>query len=163
MSSDPTSRRSRRARDRLAAPVGGSKITVAAICFRRRDEDLQFRLVRTTDGRRWTFPKGHPNLDETPLQTAAREAAEQAGVTGVVDETPLTEYGYGRRTDDIATAFLLAVQSTAPYGGSGRQATWFDLAATRERLAEERHGELAGELQGVIEIAAHRLQDKPEA
>jgi len=163
MSPDPNSRRSRRVRDRLAAPVAASNVTVAAVCFRRRDHDLQFRLVRTGDGRRWTFPNGHPDLHETPLQTAVRAAGEQAGVTGVVVETPLTEYGYGRRTDDIATAFLVAVQSTAPYGGSGRHATWFDQAGSREQLAQGRDDERAGELQRVIQIAADQLQAGPGA
>ena len=161
MSRDPSGRRSRRARDRLAAPVGGSSVTIATVCFRRRDDDLQFRVVRTGDGERWTFPNGYPDFGETPAQTAARVAADQAGVTGVVLERPLTEYRYGRRGDDVATAFLLAVQSTAPYGGGGREATWFDLAATRERLAEGRDGERAGELQRVISLAAHQLQDGP--
>ena len=97
------------------------------------------------------------------MHTAGRQAAEQAGVSGVVVEPPLTDYVYGRRTDDIATAFLLAVQSTAPHGGSGRQPTWFDLAAAHERLAEGRDDERAAELQRVIQIAAHELQAGPGA
>jgi 8-oxo-dGTP pyrophosphatase MutT (NUDIX family) len=145
-------------RDRLAEPVGGPKLTVAAICFRRRDRDLQFRLVRTSDGERWTFPHGQPKLQETAPQTAAREAADDAGVTGVVGEQPLAEYRYGRRADDVATAFLLAVQSAAPYGAHGRNPTWFDSATTHEKLAEGRAGEQAQELQRVLQIAVDELQ-----
>ncbi len=155
-----TSSRSRRARDRLSEPLGARKAIAAAVCFRRRDRELQFRLVRTSDGGRWTFPSGPPGLDETLHQAAAREAAEKAGVSGVVAEKPLTEYRYGRRGDDLATAFLLAVQSAAPYGGSGRNPTWFDLRAARQKLADGRDGEHARELQRVLQLAEHELQER---
>ena len=151
--------RSRRARDRLTEPVSAPKLIAAAVCFRRRDGRLQFRLVRTRDGERWTFPNGPPRVDELLAQAAAREAAERAAVTGVVAEQPLTEYRHARRADDLAAAFLLAVQSSAPSAGGGHDPTWFDLATTRERLAENRDADAALELQRVIEIAERELED----
>ncbi len=150
--------RSRRARDRLSDPVSGPKPIAAAVCFRRREHNLQFRLVRTRDGERWTFPKGPLRLDETLAQAAAREAAEKAGVIGVVAEQPLTEYRHARRADDLAAAFLLAVQSAAPSDGGGYNATWFDPTTTRAKLAEGRDPGQARELQRVIEVAEHELQ-----
>lgn len=152
--------RSRRARDRLSEPVGGPKLIAAAVAFRRREGQLQFRLVRTQDGERWTFPNGPPHADELLPQAAAREAAEKAGVTGVVAERPLTEYRHARRADDIAAAFLLAVQSTAPSAPHGHNPTWFDLAATRAKLAEGRDPAEVQELQRVIELAEHELEDR---
>lgn len=152
--------RSRRARDRLSDPVGGSRAIVAAVCFRRRAQELQFRLVRTRDGERWTFPNGAPQAHETPAQAAAREAADEAGVTGVVAEQPVTEYRHARRADDLAAAFLLAVQSSAPFAGAGREPTWFNLAATHEKLAENRDPDAARELQRVIEFAERELEDR---
>lgn len=151
--------RSRRARDRLSEPVAGPRPVAAAVCFRRREQQLQFRLVRTRDGDRWTFPNGSPDAHETPRQAAAREAAEEAGVTGVIAERPLTEYRHGRRADDVATAFLLAVQSSAPFAGAGRDPTWFNLEVTREKLAENREPAAAAELQRVIEVAERELED----
>ena len=131
----------------------------AAVCFRRRDRRLQFRLVRTSDGERWTFPSGPPAPDETLDQAATREAAERAGVSGVIAETPLTEYRYGRRADDLAAAYLLAVQSVAPYGGGGLAPAWFDLPTTLQKLAEGRDAEDARELQRVLRIAEDELHD----
>ena len=154
------SSRSRRARDRLAEPVGGAKPVAVAVCFRRRDRRLQFRLVRSGDGARWTFPGGSLRLAETPTRAAAREASEKAGVIGVIVEQPLAEFRHGRRSDDVATAFLLAVQSTAPSGAEGRNPTWFDLEATRERLSEGRAPDEAAELQRVIDVAAERLRER---
>ena len=135
-------------------PVAG------AVCFRRRDRRLQFRLVRTADGERWTFPAGALKLGETPTQAAAREASEKAGVIGVIIEQPLAEFRYGRRADDLATAFLLAVQSTGPAGAAGRTPSWFDLETVREKLAEGRADEEAGELQRVIDVAEERLRER---
>lgn len=152
--------RARRARDRLAEPVGGPKLVAAAVCFRRRERDLQLRLVRTRDGERWTFPNGAPRGDEMLSQAVAREASEKAGVTGVVVETPLTEFRLGRRAEDVAVAFLLAVQSAAPAGGLGLDPTWFDLATTRERLAENRDPDAARELQRVIELVEAELGER---
>lgn len=151
--------RSRRARDRLSEPVGGPQPIAAAVCFRRRDGQLQFRLVRTRDGGRWTFPNGPTQLHELLPQAAAREAAGRAGVTGVVAEQPLAEYRQGRRADDLATAFLLAVQSAAPTAGQGDDPTWFDLSTAREKLAENREPIEAEELQRVIGAAEHELED----
>lgn len=37
-------------------------------------------LVRHRSGH-WTLPKGHPELDETPLETAKRELFEETGLT----------------------------------------------------------------------------------
>ena len=152
--------RSRRARDRLAEPVGGPRIVAAAVCFRRRDRQLQFRLVRTGDGERWTFPGGPLKPGETPMQAASREASAKAGVIGVIVEQPLTEYRYGRREDDTATAFLLAVQSSSPMGVAGRNPTWFDLATARERLAEGRDAAEAAEVQRVVDAAAEHLRER---
>ncbi|MDQ3675529.1 MAG: NUDIX domain-containing protein [Actinomycetota bacterium] len=156
----PFGSRLRTARARLSEPVGGPEPIAAAVCFRRRDRRLQFRLVRTSDGERWTFPKGRQKPEETLAQTAAREAAEKAGVTGVIGDKRLTEYRYARRADDLAAAFLLAVQSIGPSSDRERDPTWFDLATTGEKLAEGRDAVHARVLQEVLRLAEHELQDR---
>ncbi|HVF78240.1 MAG TPA: NUDIX domain-containing protein [Solirubrobacteraceae bacterium] len=156
----PSGSGSRRAGDRRSEPFGEPKPTAAAVCFRRRDGQVQVRLVRTRDGERWTFPNGPSRADETLPQAAAREAAERAGVTGVVSERPLTEYRLGRRSDDLAAAFLIAVQSIAPSVERGHDPTWCDLATARAKLAEGREPGPQHELQRVIELAEHELEDR---
>lgn len=157
ISRHPRGSRTRRARDLLSEPVGTTRPVAAAVCFRRRERQLQFRLVRTRDGQGWTFPNGPRRPAETLVQAVAREAADKAGVIGVVVEQPLTEYRVARRDDDLATAFLLAVQSTGPSRGDGSDPTWFDLQTTRDKLAEGRDPDQARELQRVIEVAAQQL------
>ncbi|MDP8968812.1 MAG: hypothetical protein M3N04_09450 [Actinomycetota bacterium] len=72
----------------------------------------------------------------------------------------MTEYRYGRRGDDLATAFLPAVQSVAPYGGSDGNPTWFDLPTARQKLADGRDGAHVRELQRVLQLAEHELQER---
>ena len=131
----------------------------AAVCFRRRELGLQVRLVRTADGERWTFPKSLQKPDEAITETVAVAAAKQAGVVGVVADNQFTEFRYGRRTDDLAAAFLLAVQSVAPSGEPGRKPTWFDLPAAHQHLAEGRDPAHAQELQRVLQMVESELQD----
>src|SRR3989442_933244 len=66
----------------------------AAICFRRTEGGIELLLVRTKNGRGWTFPKGHVEPGETPAGAAAREAREEAGVRGRVATGPFTRYRY---------------------------------------------------------------------
>lgn len=130
----------------------------AAVCVQRRDGRPQTLLVRTSDGARWTFPKGRRDPGETLAQTAAREAAEEAGATGAVSETRLIDYRHAPsrhagRTDDLVAAFLLVVHRVGPSAEPGRDPTWFDLSTAQEKLAEGRDGVHARELRRVLEAA----------
>jgi len=141
----------------------GSPTIAAAVAFRHRDEQVEVRLVRTSDGERWTFPKGRQERGETLAQTAAREAEEEAGVVGVADEDPLIEYRHApsrhaKRADDAVAAFLLTIQSVGPSGEHDRDPTWFDLETARDRLAEGREIVYARELERVLAAAERELR-----
>jgi len=144
----------------LAAPS-----IAAAFAFRRNDERLEVRLVRTSDGARWTLPKGRQERGETLAQTAAREAAEEAGVSGVVGDEPLIEYRHAPsrhhgRCDDRVTAFLLVVQRAGPSSERDRDPTWFDLRTARDKLAEGREALYAHELERVLVAAERQLRER---
>ena len=40
----------------------------------------RYLLVQGRSTGKWSFPKGHPNLDENPLQCAKRELYEETGL-----------------------------------------------------------------------------------
>jgi 8-oxo-dGTP pyrophosphatase MutT (NUDIX family) len=75
------------------APVRGSRTQVAALCW-RTSPVLEFLLVTTLRTRRWILPKGWPHADLSLAQSAAREALEEAGVTGEVADEPFGHYHY---------------------------------------------------------------------
>ncbi len=49
-----------------------------AICVNHKGEVL---LVRGKKGGKWSFPKGHIERNETPIQCARRELLEETGIT----------------------------------------------------------------------------------
>ena len=149
----------RRLADRAAGPA-----IAAAVCFRDCNGQLQLLLVRTSDGQRWTFPKGRRDGGETLAQAAAREAGEEAGVRGLIaGDGVLTHYRHSPsriagRTDDPVAAFVLAVNDLGPSTETGRDPTWFDLGSARERLAEGRDADHASELRRVVTVAERALR-----
>jgi DNA polymerase len=52
--------------------------SAGCVVFRNTDSGREYLLLDT--GRFWDFPKGHGNRDETDLQTALRELAEETGI-----------------------------------------------------------------------------------
>ena len=92
--------------------------------------------MRTSNGARWTFPKGHRERGETLAEAAAREAAEEAGVSGRIDPEPLAQYRYPSRGGDaLVTAFLLEVDREGLAAERDRDPTWFGFEAARSKLA----------------------------
>ncbi|MCV9966753.1 NUDIX domain-containing protein [Pararhizobium sp. BT-229] len=68
-----------------------------AICLRRKRRELQV-LVSSRRTGRWGLPKGHLEASETSRQAAEREAFEEAGVRGIVDEVPFGSFLYSKGT-----------------------------------------------------------------
>lgn len=66
------------------------------IPFRRVGEDISFCLITSFDKRRWIFPKGFVDGDESLEQTGLKEAFEEAGLHGRVVGQPLGQYVYSK-------------------------------------------------------------------
>jgi 8-oxo-dGTP pyrophosphatase MutT (NUDIX family) len=112
---------------------------------------LEFLLVRTIDGTRWTFPKGGRERGETLSEAAAREAIEEAGAAGRVGDEPIAAYRYGA---DTIVAFLLEVGHTSTPLEAERNPTWFGFEDARSKLAELRDAASGEELERVLHAAA---------
>lgn len=130
----------------------------AAVAVRERAAGgVEFLLVRTSNGARWTFPKGHRDRGETLAQAAAREASEEAGVRGGVDPEPFAYYHYvsGKGRDDLVAAFRLRVEREGLSTEPRRDPAWFGFEAARSRLAAGRDGEVGEQMERVL-LAAQR-------
>jgi 8-oxo-dGTP pyrophosphatase MutT (NUDIX family) len=64
----------------------------AVIPYRVRKARLEVALVTTSNGKRWSVPKGSIDEGEHPRDAAIREAEEEAGLKGVVARKPLGRY-----------------------------------------------------------------------
>ena len=59
-----------------------AKLQYGALCYRIRDNKVQFLLITTRGSGQWLIPKGWPMNGFSPSRAAAREAFEEAGVEG---------------------------------------------------------------------------------
>jgi 8-oxo-dGTP pyrophosphatase MutT (NUDIX family) len=122
---------------------------VAAVCYRLREGRVEFLLVRTRGGERWTFPKGCAEPGLTHAQAAALEAFEEAGVHGRIEEAPFARYHRkGGDSENRASkseqerisvnAYLCEVLRLSPPQEFKRDRTWFSVEDARRRLREGR-------------------------
>jgi 8-oxo-dGTP pyrophosphatase MutT (NUDIX family) len=72
-------------------------VQYAAIPWRRRHGAIEILLITTRTSGRWIVPKGWSIPGLGPSDCAAHEAAEEAGVVGNMDSTPLGSFHYEKR------------------------------------------------------------------
>jgi len=142
----------------------GERIHVAAVCYRLKGDEPEFLLVRTHSGR-WTFPKGGVDGDATHAAAAAREAFEEAGVKGRIDNDPFHWYFHSKRDRFRSRrpmvpvhAHLCEVERQVAPKEAHRDPTWFKADKARRRLRENRSPEMAGEVIQVIDQALMHIR-----
>jgi len=106
-------------------------------------------VKRAADGRRVLgLPKGHPDGDETPQETARREVAEETGVTAqLVDELGDVEYRYERHGRRIAKTvrfylFDYVSGSVEDHDHEIEEARWMPLKDASRELTYEGEREM---------------------
>ena len=136
---------------------------VAAVCYRVRDGEIEFLLVKTRAGR-WTFPKGRVEDDATRAAAAAREAYEEAGVHGRVEPLPFATYLHSKAPHVRAAhaefrvdAHLCEVYGLVDPEEGYRNPTWFPPEKAKRRLHDERRFHYGSELSTVVERAVERI------
>ena len=115
------------------------------VLFRVIDGQREFLLVQHQAGH-WAFPKGHPEDDETPIETARREVREETGLgdlellespafeeayaftkkSGTVVEKTVTYY-LGQLSDPTAAEVAIQEEEVQAFA-------WGDADATMDRL-----------------------------
>ena len=143
---------------------GGARIA-AAVCHRRGADGIEFLLVRTRGGKKWTFPKGHVEAGEAPWKAAAREAREEAGAIGLPTRGALARYlypsGSSGRDVHLVTAYLLVVRTQKKPAEPDRDPTWFSPSAALKKLSVGgREPRFVEEHQRVLDAALDRLTRK---
>jgi sulfite dehydrogenase (quinone) subunit SoeC len=146
------------------------RLQVGALCWRRTSKGaLRVLLITSRNTGRWVIPKGWPMRNRTEAEAAAREAFEEAGVTGEIATRSLGLYSYskvlarGRSTPCVVRVFPLAVRerlSRFPEAEQ-RKLKWFSPAKAARKVREP---ELARILRAFNPGAAHEEPDPaPEA
>ena len=133
---------------------------VGALCVCEADDGTTLVLLVTSrDTGRWVIPKGWPAKRLKDHKAAAREAMEEAGVSGKVETKPIGSYQYLKRTDagqQLAevSVFLIAARTELekwPEQAQRRRA-WFPVAAAARRVEEPQLRRL---IRHIAEIEKH--------
>ena len=141
-------------------------LQVAAVCYRRRGPSVEFLLVNTNGGGKWTFPKGDPELSLSHCKAAEREAWEEAGVSGSIDARHFCLYLHSKGVfwkppgvrEFVIKAFLLEVERQDDAPEMARNPTWFNPEEAKKILAKGREVKYARELKAVIDRALAQIE-----
>ena len=116
---------------------------VAALPVKGKPGRYRVLLVTSRETRRWIIPKGWPMKGRKDHEAAAREALEEAGVTGRVRKHPVGAYTYEKRLSDGAEnvsvmVYLLEVgKETRNWPEKDqRQREWVSASEAAERVNE---------------------------
>jgi len=126
----------------------------AVIPYRIRKARLEVALVTTSNGKRWSVPKGSIDDGERPRDAAIREAEEEAGLKGVVARKPLGRYRHdndrGRYRVEV---YLMRVTTVLEHWLEDdiRRRRWMRTRAAAACLREELHPFLH-DLERVLEL-----------
>jgi 8-oxo-dGTP pyrophosphatase MutT (NUDIX family) len=146
---------------------GDAPVQVAAVCYRWNASSVEFLLVNTSSGK-WTFPKGRLCPSLSPSESASREAWEEAGAMGRIEENHFGHYldtkrafGHDSRTREVRiAAYLFEVHRTETPEESGRNPSWFSPQEARKQLAEGRPAPYSKRIAQMIDAAVEQLTAK---
>lgn len=148
--------------DYILKPDTIARVQVAAVPIRWVDGAPQVLLVTTRGRGQWIVPKGWPLGDYPDCQSAAREAFEEAGVTGEIETFSVGSFGYWKgegkkRTYFEAHAFVLHVgQILSDWPErSARKRCWFSLANASKLVRAD--------LSALIVEAAYGVRERARA
>ena len=116
-----------------------------AVVFRRRNDQVLYLVVSSSDGLNWVLPKGHIDPGETPEIAALRELEEEAGVVGEI-VVPLSVRDFIKGGKEAAVKFFLVRELGATESKEDRTVRWEEQAAAQQVLtfAEARDALLEG-------------------
>lgn len=152
-------------------PRSALPLQVGAICYRWRGSCVEFLLVNTNGGGKWTFPKGDPMPSMSHSQSAEQEAWEEAGVRGHIEPRHFHLYLHSKGVfwkppgvrEFVIKAFLLEVEETVAPPEPERNPTWFPPADAKKVLAKGREVKYAREMHAVIDRAVEEIQSAKTA
>jgi len=129
---------------------------VSAIPYRRVDNCLGLCLITSIKKGRWGFPKGIIDPGETYVETALKEAHEEAGLHGRIMKDVVGTYEYAKwRTTLTVTVVLMEVSRCDEKWDESevRQRRWVTPDVARQLVPRP-------ELRHVLEAALARLESQ---
>ena len=143
--------------DRAMADKRRIRKQSAVIPWRKAGKSIQVMLITSRDTARWVLPKGTIESNMSPAASAAREAEEEAGVSGTVVEKPIGSYNYvktlrkgGEKCNvEVFTMRVAKVKDEWPEMAD-RSRKWMSFSQAAKRVNEK-------DLKRLLLIAARKL------
>ena len=122
------------------------------VLWRAVDDQVELLLVHRDHRSDWSFPKGKLDPDETLLDCALREVAEETGLhCEAGDPLPLVEYRDGRdRNKAVAYWLMVVTEGRFEPNDEVDACAWFDPASARSTLTYGRDRKLVDEVEALI-------------
>jgi len=135
----------------------------AAVCYRVSKNKIEFLLVQSS-GKRWIFPKGHIEQNESSWEAAQKEAFEEAGASGEINKKQLTTFVHlkqdmkAKGIEVLLIAHLLKVVATQKTKEKGRRPTWHSFDDALKAFAKDRPSKYYNEYKRVLELARDTIR-----
>ncbi|WP_339085903.1 NUDIX hydrolase [Hyphomicrobium sp. ghe19] len=130
-------------------------LQVGALPLRKSRGGFEILLISSRETGRWVIPKGWPSKRLSDPNAAAREAKQEAGVTGKISGEPIGSYRYRKRTgEDIrvltVNCYILWVKKERKRWREQDQRTrvWFSQDDAVKKVREPGLKALIASLQG---------------
>lgn len=128
------------ARETIESNTVTAREVAGVIPIRRNaDGEIEVLLINSRTNQNWVIPKGHRLDGESFSETAQREAAEEAGISGRILGDPIGQYEYTRLSINyLVTVFRFEVLEESLFWNEMdvRKRCWFKLDEAL-RLAHE--------------------------
>ena len=129
-----------------------------AIPWRWFEARLEVLLITNTNATRWQVPKGNIDPFETPIQAAAKECYEEAGIIGEVHHRPVGNWIYSKRgmlyIVDVYPLHVTEILTTYPEHGM-RERVWVEARRAGKQVKDHGLRELVDTLP--LFLARHGL------
>jgi len=124
----------------------------AVIPFRRGHAGLEIMLITSRKRRRWVVPKGIVEPGLTEAESAAKEALEEAGITGRVLPKPVGSFEYEKwgGTCQVAVYAMEVEQELATWLEEFRDREWVNSAEAADRVLEPKLKEMILDLDATV-------------
>lgn len=112
----------------------------AVLPYRQRDGKLEIMLIASRKATRWVIPKGVKEPELSLRDSADKEALEEAGIRGRLDDREIGHYDY-RKWGGVCNVavFPMAVSKSVPedeWEESHRERRWFEAKKAKRLIAE---------------------------
>ena len=137
-------------------------LQAAALPWREGKDGIEILLVTSRGTGRWVLPKGWPKRREFPHEAAAREAAEEAGLSGEVSPHEAGRYIYDKAKSDgsdrrceVLVYPIRVVELASEWAEMGqRERRWMSPKEAAASVAEPDLASLLANFNGRVRSAA---------